>query len=472
MLTKPAFNALLKTMEEPPAHVKFILCTTDPQEVPATIQSRCQRFDFRPIPTARIAEQLEGILREEGVKADPAAVQLVARQGNGSMRDALSLLDRLLATGESSISIALAEQMLGVPDQSLLSAVVDAVAAREPAQALAAGDDLLSRGISVEQALDMLAEYLRSVLLMTACGPESPLIEMSDEARAQLAAQAEGLEPSTAAYLIAVCDAASRHSRSSTAARALYDAALVRMALHHQLADLPALLRGGEQAAMLTTGSSVDRKKKERDSCVTESASARSTPAGRSPNAVEPKPVASPRKTSAPSPPIQTETAPAGDGWQTAVARADGRVRQRLDQFICVGEEDGRFELAPATNDPIQARFIATQAERVAELLGRLLDRPCRVSMVEPPGGLSTGQGRSAGQASANKGADGDEEPDDSPGSVSAASAAEVNEAQAMPLVRKAMELFEARVMQVSRIEGGDQPADGSNATSEDSQEI
>jgi DNA polymerase-3 subunit gamma/tau len=95
MLTQPAFNALLKTMEEPPANVKFILCTTEPHKVPATIQSRCQRFDFHSIPSSRIAVHLNDVLAKEGITADESVVAQVARLANGSMRDGLSLMDRL-----------------------------------------------------------------------------------------------------------------------------------------------------------------------------------------------------------------------------------------------------------------------------------------------------------------------------------------------------------------------------------------
>jgi len=107
MLTTPAFNALLKTMEEPPAHVKFILCTTEAHKVPATIQSRCQRFDFRNIAATKIAGHLKDVLAKESIAADDAAVMQVARLANGSMRDGLSLLDRLVAaSGDSRITQA------------------------------------------------------------------------------------------------------------------------------------------------------------------------------------------------------------------------------------------------------------------------------------------------------------------------------------------------------------------------------
>ena len=117
MLTTPAFNALLKTMEEPPSHVKFILCTTEPHKIPATIQSRCQRFDFRTIPTAKIADHLSYILAQEGVDADPEVVANVSRLGNGSMRDALSILDRLLSGGSKTIASDEMEELLGLPDR-------------------------------------------------------------------------------------------------------------------------------------------------------------------------------------------------------------------------------------------------------------------------------------------------------------------------------------------------------------------
>src|ERR1043166_6827892 len=104
MLSKAAFNALLKTLEEPPEHVKFILATTEPEKVLPTIQSRCQRYDFRNIPTREIAEHLKEICKQEKIKADEDSLLLVARAGAGSMRDSLSLLDRLLSVGEKQIT--------------------------------------------------------------------------------------------------------------------------------------------------------------------------------------------------------------------------------------------------------------------------------------------------------------------------------------------------------------------------------
>jgi DNA polymerase-3 subunit gamma/tau len=120
MLSKQAFNALLKILEEPPEHVKFILATTEPEKVLPTILSRCQRYDFRNIPTREIADHLKEITKKEKIKADEDALFLVAKAGAGSMRDSLSLLDRLLSVGEKELTAEMIEQLLGLPKTQLV----------------------------------------------------------------------------------------------------------------------------------------------------------------------------------------------------------------------------------------------------------------------------------------------------------------------------------------------------------------
>src|SRR5947199_9765061 len=120
MLSKAAFNALLKTLEEPPEHVKFILATTEAEKVLQTILSRCQRYDFRNIPTREIAGHLADICKKEKIKADEDALLMVAKAGAGSMRDSLSLLDRLLSVGEKHLTLEMVEQLLGLPKAQLL----------------------------------------------------------------------------------------------------------------------------------------------------------------------------------------------------------------------------------------------------------------------------------------------------------------------------------------------------------------
>lgn len=245
MLTQPAFNALLKTMEEPPSHVKFILCTTEVSKVPETIRSRCQRFDFRPIPTARIAEQLRSILKQEGMEADDEAVAQMARLGHGSMRDALSIMDRLLAGEQRRLTIEIIADMLGLPEQALVTAVVEAIIAGDPAAVLTAGAQLLARGTSVEQSLESLIDHLRNLMIAASAGPESDLLELSSESREAVAAQAKHFDAAALVYMIALCEATARHARGTAAARAMFDATLVRLALAESLASIPTLLAGG-----------------------------------------------------------------------------------------------------------------------------------------------------------------------------------------------------------------------------------
>ncbi|MCC5824513.1 MAG: DNA polymerase III subunit gamma/tau [Phycisphaerales bacterium] len=250
MLTKEAFNALLKTMEEPPEHVKFILCTTEAHKVPATIQSRCQRFDFRNIPALAIAKHLEDVITREKLKADPELVHAVAVHGNGSMRDALSLLDRLMATGEKKLTLALLENLLGLPDRQIVSELIDTLAAGDPAQALRATGALLGKGISGEQLLQTMLERLRDLMVLSACGKDTDLVDLSDDARAAEFERSKSFDPAGLTHMIAVCESVQRALKSSPAPRALLDACIVRLAMTEKIADVAALIAGGNGAAV------------------------------------------------------------------------------------------------------------------------------------------------------------------------------------------------------------------------------
>ncbi len=235
-------------MEEPPAHVKFILCTTEPHRVPATIQSRCQRFDFRDIPTQRIAEHLKAILDKESIDSDEQVVWQLARLANGSMRDGLSLLDRLIATGESPLTAETLEKMLGLPDQQLVAELIDAIAGSDVSAALQKTGDLLNRGIGQDQLIEVLIDRLRQLMLIAACGQDSELVEMADEVKQQAVEQAKQFDPPALTYMIALCDALQRNAKSSPNPRALLDASIVRLALAEKMADVSALLAGGSMS--------------------------------------------------------------------------------------------------------------------------------------------------------------------------------------------------------------------------------
>ncbi len=237
MLSTAAFNALLKTMEEPPEHVVFILCTTETHKVPATIQSRCQRFDFRSIPVAQIAQHLASVLKEEQRGADDELVHMVARLANGSMRDALSLLDRLLAADAPRLTPELLETLLGLPDRTLISEVVDALAAGDAPGALESAGALLARGVPIEQLLTTLAERFRDLMVLAACGPGTDLVELSGEAREHAVAQSRRFDPAGLTHMIALCESVARGAKGSSFPRALVDALIVRLAMTDKIAD-------------------------------------------------------------------------------------------------------------------------------------------------------------------------------------------------------------------------------------------
>ncbi|MEQ8769184.1 MAG: DNA polymerase III subunit gamma/tau [Phycisphaerales bacterium] len=249
MLTREAFNALLKTMEEPPEHVKFILCTTEPQKVPPTIQSRCQRFDFRAIATPQIADHLAHVIKEEGYKADADLVHMVARLGNGSMRDALSVLDRLMASGDTKLTVELLESVLGLPDREVIGQLLDALADGEPGPAIDKAGELLARGTSADQVLEALLDRLRDLMVLSACGPETELVDLVGESRKQDFERAQRFDTACLVHMIAVTEAIQRSIRSSSAPRALFDACIARLALTERLADVTAMLESASGKA-------------------------------------------------------------------------------------------------------------------------------------------------------------------------------------------------------------------------------
>lgn len=259
MLSNSAFNALLKTMEEPPEHVKFILCTTDPHKVPPTIQSRCQRFDFRPIPSAMIGEHLRAVIKQEGLEGEPELIHAVAKAGNGSMRDALSLLDRVMATGEKKLKLSLLEELLGLPESELIGSLLDAIAAGDAGAALTRTDSLLSKGISIDQIIESLTERVRDLMVMCACGPDTTLVDLSDAARKSEAARAQKFDAAGLVHMIALCENVQRACKSSASPRAMLDALIVRLAMTEKIADVTAVVAG---SAVVTTARSEPAAKK------------------------------------------------------------------------------------------------------------------------------------------------------------------------------------------------------------------
>ena len=168
MLSSHAFNAMLKTLEEPPEYLKFILATTDPQKVPPTVLSRCLQFNLRPMAADTIVEHLTTILGSEGVAAEPVALKLIARAARGSMRDAQSLTDQAIAYGSGRVEEAGVRQMLGAVDRSHAIRAVEAAAARDGAGLIAAVDGLRELGLSAPGALEEMAVLLQEMAVAQA----------------------------------------------------------------------------------------------------------------------------------------------------------------------------------------------------------------------------------------------------------------------------------------------------------------
>jgi DNA polymerase-3 subunit gamma/tau len=182
MLSTSAFNALLKTLEEPPAHVVFVFATTEVHKIPTTILSRCQRYDFKLVPTARLVEHLTGVLGSETIQVEPDALRLLARQAGGSVRDSLSLLDQVIAfVGDATITRERVAEVLGVADQRLHVALLEAILARDPGRALRQLDQALDKGVDLLQLGRSFLGYVHDVEIAGLVADPGDLLDATAE---------------------------------------------------------------------------------------------------------------------------------------------------------------------------------------------------------------------------------------------------------------------------------------------------
>ncbi|MGD9636683.1 MAG: DNA polymerase III subunit gamma/tau [Pirellulales bacterium] len=252
MLTKEAFNALLKTLEEPPEHVKFIFATTEANKIPITILSRCQRFDFAGIDMGSIQSRLTEIAAREGVEIEPEAAQILASRAAGSMRDSQSLLEQLLSVAEGKVTSADVHMLLGTAPVERLSGLVHHLANRDAAAALAELDAAVAGGVEVGQLLDQLIGYFRDVMAVAVgCGPQQMLYALPSQA-AEVAAIGKHLGLPTILAMVQILDQTAARLRVSLHGRTLVEMAIVRISSLEDLEDLASLvaeLRGEAPAA-------------------------------------------------------------------------------------------------------------------------------------------------------------------------------------------------------------------------------
>ena len=387
MLTNHAFNAMLKTLEEPPDYVKFILATTDPQKIPVTVLSRCLQFNLKQMTPAGIQGRLTEILQAEEVAFEPAALRALAQAAHGSMRDALSLLDQTIAYGGGRVAVEAVQQMLGAVDTGTLERVLDALVARDAGGAVALADEMQARSFSLAQALRDLASLLHRIALVQ----QVPDSGSGDVDAPLLGRFARTMAPDEVQlyYQIAL------HGRNDMAL-APDEYAGFTMALLRMLAFAPAEA-GAQPAAALAAP---------RAAALVAAAAARTSapvparataPAGGQQKSVAAPPGALP----APTPRREVPTsggAPArplgADDWPDFTARLtlSGLARELAHRSELVAHEGDQFRLRV----PIKSLAEAGTVERLRAALASHFGRPVRVHVDV---GTPTQNATAAGQA-------------------------------------------------------------------------
>ena len=228
MLSVAAFNALLKTLEEPPGHVVFILCTTDPQKVPETILSRCQRFDFRRIDNQGMTDRLAQICQAEGVEFEREALEIIAGRSDGGLRNALTALEQAIAFGEGSVSVAVVQQLGGTQAACDLTAAVDALAKRDIAAAFMWVDSFAQTGGDFARLTADLAQRVRDMYFLAMAGAKAPL-SVADEMRPQIIDQAKRFVPDRLAYMLETLGDVMVQLKQATNARLCFEIALTKI---------------------------------------------------------------------------------------------------------------------------------------------------------------------------------------------------------------------------------------------------
>lgn len=256
MLSTAAFNAFLKTLEEPPGHVKFIFCTTAPQKLPETVRSRCQRFDFRNISTKDIAKRLGQIAEAAApqTEIEPQGLLEIARRAKGAVRDAEVLLEQLISFAGERITVKSVYQVLGLVAEERISEILDVVAKKDVAGTLKLLDEIYRQGKDPSDFLNQVIERLRDLLVASSCGADSPLIERPTDERPRLKEDAEKFSSDFLLYAIRLLAQAKREIKETMEPRIPVEMAFVKLA---RMGDLVSLAEAIERLESLEATSEV-----------------------------------------------------------------------------------------------------------------------------------------------------------------------------------------------------------------------
>ena len=241
MLSNAAFNALLKTLEEPPEYMVFILATTEPQKLPATILSRCQRYDFGRYTEAQITGHLEKVVTQSGMQAEPEALSMIARAAEGGMRDALSILDMCMGGGDV-ITEEHVRAALGTADRAFLFSFADALAHQDGGEALRLIEELMRTGRDVQVFLKDLSAHLRLLMAARLCGPEEALPGASAENTKRYADQTAQFTPERLLRALDLCMRAEADTRWAASARSVLEIFALRVCDTPEERDMTALM--------------------------------------------------------------------------------------------------------------------------------------------------------------------------------------------------------------------------------------
>jgi len=242
MLTREAFNALLKTLEEPPPHIIFIFATTEPHKIPTTILSRCQRYDFKRIPLKEIVASMKRIVEAEQITLSPRGLVAIARESEGSMRDAQSLLDQVISYAGKEIKDEQILEVLGLVDRKILSDTLEALSSRDAGRCVEIVDQVYQFGYDVQHFCRELLQSLRNLILLKVTPHPEPLIELAKEELEGLKKQAEKFEFDQLNHLFSLLLKGEEEIAQSAFPRTMLEMTLIRMATFHPVVPIDQIL--------------------------------------------------------------------------------------------------------------------------------------------------------------------------------------------------------------------------------------
>src|SRR6266511_4015234 len=359
MVTPQGFNAMLKVLEEPPAHVRFVFCTTEPHKVIEAIRSRCQRHDFRRVRTAVLAEYFAKICAAEGVEIEPAAIEMVARAADGSVRDGQSRLDQVITFSRGRVTLSSVTQALGLLPAEVRFELAEAIAGQRVPDVFACVQRVVNAGHDLQQFAREALEHLRDLYVTRIAPEESSLVDVTPETRARLASQAERFGPGELNRALRILGEVYLDMRTATDQRLVLEVGMARAAMPEASLDAEALLARIERLERRLSIAPADPGAP----AAPEPGPAPAPPRAKPPASGGSPPAESPRAkppASAGSPPVGSPPAkaPAAGSPSAAGSPADG--------MVAAGEAP-----APAPAEPVDLALVARSWGEVMQRVQR-----------------------------------------------------------------------------------------------------